>query len=162
MKPLILAATLLAAPAYAQTDAIAADAASTAAGLAAGAAEANPIGWATIPLRLFALEYAKTLPKEEGVQIEHVISAGGWGAAANNVCIVGAILTGGALAPLCPMVGMATGLHLWTQGQGEREFWAICAQERIYWGNPDMTCTYTAPEMAGVSAVAIGRQEVAP
>jgi hypothetical protein len=24
----------------------------------------------------------------------------------------------------------------------ERELWAICRQERAYWGNPQMTCDF--------------------
>ena len=60
-----------------------------------------------------------------------------WGAAtANNLCIIGVILTGGVAAPFCPVIGVAWGLQKWSESAMERELWAICREERAYWKNP--------------------------
>lgn len=105
--------------------AIAADTATTAAGLAAGATEMNPLGWAVLPLSIGLVEYAGTLPPEEGVPLVHAVSAAKWGAAASNLLVLAGA------GPASFIVGLGLWWHLWTQGQPEREFWAICAMEKV-------------------------------
>ena len=59
--------------------AIAADTATTAAALArAGFVEANPLGWAVVPLSIGAVEYAQTLPPEKGVVLVDAIGSVKW------------------------------------------------------------------------------------
>lgn len=128
----LILSLLIATSAHAQTagEAAAADVASTGIGLALGAAEANPLGLLTIPGKLIALEYANSLPTGER---EYALSAMGslWtGAAANNVCVILAIVTGGAFAPFCIGVGLAVASAKWQAEANERLFWAICADER--------------------------------
>jgi hypothetical protein len=119
-----------------------ADGLTTLGGLALGAAEANPLGLVTLLAKIPLLAHVKTLPLDEQAEWHATYGAMWGGAAANNLCIVGAILTAGALAPLCPMVGIAWGLNKWNASAMERELWAICRQERAYWGNPQMTCDF--------------------
>lgn len=115
---------------------IAADAASTALALSApGIVEMNPLGWATVPLRIMAVEYAKSLPEEEGKPMMQTITAAGWGAAANNLLVLA-----GASSVAAPIVGIAVGYALWKQGEPEREFWAICAAQKK--DNPQLKCNY--------------------
>lgn len=107
--------------------AVAADTATTAYGLTMpGIVEANPLGWITLPLSIAMIEHAKTLPPEEGVPRIHAITAGKWGVALSNT-----LLFLGAATPYGLLTGAILATYLWTDGQGEREFWAICAQEKI-------------------------------
>lgn len=147
MRRLIATLALLLATtgASAQTSERAADAAAldvltTAAGLAMGAAEANPLGLLTLPGKLIALEHAKTLPTGEREHALSVISAVWRGAAANNLCIVVAIATGGAFGPACAVAGLAVALREWESTAIERQFWAVCAWHRQT--QPDLKCTY--------------------
>jgi hypothetical protein len=121
-----------------------ADGLTTLGGLALGAAEANPLGLVTLLAKAPMLARVKKLPQDEQAEWHATYSAMWGGAAANNLCIVGAILTGGALAPVCPVVGIAWGMKKWNASAMERELWAICRQERVYWGNPHMTCDFSA------------------
>jgi hypothetical protein len=121
-----------------------ADSLTTLGGLALGAAEANPLGLVTLLAKAPMLARVKKLPQDEQAEWHATYSAMWGGAAANNLCIVGAILTGGALAPVCPVVGIAWGMKKWNASAMERELWAICRQERVYWGNPHMTCDFSA------------------
>jgi hypothetical protein len=114
---------------------IAADAATTAAALALpGIAEANPLGWVTVPLRIVMVEHAKTLPREQGQPLLDATQASGWGAAANN--ILAAMGAGGA----APLVGLAIGYAIWKSGEKEREFWRLCGVHRSM--APAMRCTF--------------------
>ena len=99
--------------------AIGADTASTALGLSAGAVELNPLGIATLPLSIAAVEYAATLPADQGLPITHGISAVKWGAAASNV-------VGLAFGPVGYLVGAGVGLILWDRGSIEREYANVC------------------------------------
>lgn len=119
-----------------------ADGMSTLGGLALGAAEANPFGLVTIVAKIPLLAYVKTLPQEEQAEWHATYGAMWGGAAANNLCILGAILTAGAFAPICPIVGLAWGMSEWKASAMERELWEICRQERAYWKNPKMTCDF--------------------
>jgi hypothetical protein len=107
---------------------VAADAATTAASLATpGLAETNPLGWATVPIRLAILQHAKTLPREEAQPLVDMTSASGWGAAANNLLVLA-----GASGPAAPLVGMAVAYAVWKNGETEREFWKMCAVHKQF------------------------------
>lgn len=106
--------------------AIAADTATTAIGLTLpGVVELNPLGWAVPVVSIAVVEYAKTLPPEEGVPLIHSMTATKWGVSVSNLFLfLGA-------APAGLVAGVGVGYYLWQEGQGEREFWAICAAEKI-------------------------------
>ena len=115
----------------------AADAATTAAALATpGFVETNPLGWATVPLRIAAIQYAKSLPREEGQPIMDAVSATGWGAAAGNLLMLAGV---GAAAPV---VGIAVGYSVWKKGETEREFWHLCKTHQKL--DPAVKCQFRA------------------
>jgi hypothetical protein len=148
MKPIILAIALLSAPLHAQHAALAADAATTAAALSAGAVELNPIGWAAVPIRLGLIEAAKSLPDEERVPVYHMMNASGYGAAANNIGVFMGLQG-------APVFGLMVGIGIWAGGREEREFFRACATHRAYFKR-QLPCKYTPGPVAAV------RQEVAP
>lgn len=115
----------------------AADIASTAVALQVpGVVEANPLALIGIPIRIAIVEHAKTLPREEAQPILDASRAVGWGAAANNVIVA---LGGGHVSAL---IGLLVGLHLWSEGEQEREFWRMCAWHKQQ--DPRITsCNYT-------------------
>ena len=119
-----------------------ADGLSTLGGLALGAAEANPLGLLTIIAKAPMLAAVKNMPQDEQADWHATYSAIWGGASANNLCIIGVILTGGAAALFCPVVGVAWGLQKWSESAMERELWAICREERAYWKNPQMPCDF--------------------
>lgn len=127
--------------------AILADGLSTAAGLAAGAAEMNPLGPVlSIGVKFAVMEYAKTLPDTEQPAV-YAMAASLWsGAAANNVCVTAALLTGGSFAPACIALGVAWGMKAWQESAREREFWEGCALLREYAKDPALACVYTPGE----------------
>ena len=125
------------------TTAAAHDVATTAAGLAAGAAEANPLGLITIPVKIGALAYADGLPTGERETTQAAVAALWTGAAANNWCVLASIASGGTLAPACIMLGLVVALKVWEGTTMERQFWMICARERQ--SKPDLVCRYTTP-----------------
>jgi len=109
---------------------IAADAVSTGAALAApGIAEANPLGWVTLPIRLAVIQHAKSLPREEGQPIVDAVSASSWGAAANNLLILAGA------GPAAPLVAIAVGYAVWKSGETERQFWSACAVHKQFDAN---------------------------
>jgi len=145
-----LAALLLALCLHAHADtaeraqnAAIADVASTGAALALGAAEANPLGLLMLPMKFAAIRYAEGLPDGDKQTAQSVISSMWRGAAANNVCVIMSIVTGGTFAPACAIAGFAVAWHEWQSGADERLFWAICADERTR--QPELKCTYTTP-----------------
>ena len=147
MKPLVTILLTLCLTAQADTsqraqEAAVADVATTVMGLSLGAAEANPLGLALIPLKLVALEYAGRLPDGEKQTVQSAVGSFWLGAAANNICVIFSLLSGGTFAPLCAAAGIAVALQRWNAGADEREFWALCARERVK--NPKMTCEFTA------------------
>lgn len=155
MRAFLIAAILLAAgPAFADADsnlheqavhAGIADVATTALGLAAGAAEANPLGAAlSIGLKPLVLHYVATLPEEQRA-LPLAAAASLWsGVAVNNVCVIASILTAGGFAPACIVAGFVYGMHTWGQSERERIFWAEgCPMLRQYTGEPDLKCIYT-------------------
>lgn len=143
LRALILSLACLSAQAQTAEQAAAADVATTGVGLALGAAEMNPVGMLTLPLKLIAIQQAEALPTGEREYALSAISSMWTGAAANNLCIVAAILTGGAFAPACLIVGAAVGMQRWDAAADERLFWAVCADERTR--NPRLTCEFTKP-----------------
>ena len=134
--------TVHAGPAEQAQQSAAADVVTTGVGLALGAAEANPLGLALIPLKLIALDYAGRLPDGEKQTVQSAVGSFWLGAAANNICVIFSLLSGGTFAPLCAAAGVAVALQRWNAGADEREFWALCARERVK--NPKMTCEFTA------------------
>jgi hypothetical protein len=159
LKSLLLVFALAYVPAHASTlqeqaeTAAAADSISTLGGLALGAVEANPLGIVSLIAKIPILAYVKTLPPDEQAEWHATYSAVWGGAAANNVCIVGAILTGGVLAPLCPIVGVAWAMNQWNASAMERELWSICRQERAYWNNPQMPCDFVGGPATAMAEV---------
>jgi hypothetical protein len=117
-----------------------ADGATTLAALAMGAVETNPLGLATVVLKAPLLAYIKTLPDDERAHGYAMQSAIWSAAAANNLCVIAAIASGGAFAPACLLVGGAWGYRDWSMSAEEREFWEICRGWRVT--RPEMTCTY--------------------
>jgi hypothetical protein len=121
----------------------AADIATTGAGLALGAAEANPLGLLLVPAKAVAYHRIKASPEVEQPGLWAAYEAMGWGAAANNACVIAAVSTGGpAIVPCLAVGGVAAALS-WTIDQPRRqrlEFEAICAEAQSV--NPDLRCTW--------------------
>ncbi len=163
----ILAATLVLGAASAQdtrdqaVKAGIADVVTTAIGLAAGAAEANPLGLITIPAKFAFLRWADKLPDTER-PAAHALAASFWGgAAANNLCVAASVLSGGAFAPVCLAVGVAWGYHTWKSTERERIFWAEgCPGMRQYANEPGLKCIYTPPPKEPVTIVWV--EEIVP
>ncbi|MCM2252168.1 MAG: hypothetical protein NDJ19_07400 [Ramlibacter sp.] len=159
LQGLSLLAALTYLPDYGQTleeqaqQAAVADGVSTLGGLALGAAEANPLGLISVFAKIPMLAYVRTLPPDQQAEWHATYGAVWGGTAANNICIAVAILSGGVLAPLCPIVGMAWGMNKWNESAMERELWAICREERAYWNNPHMTCGFIDHSATAMSEV---------
>jgi hypothetical protein len=124
-----------------------ADGVSTAAGLAAGAVEMNPLGpILAVGMKAMVFRYAEDLPDTEQ-PAAYAAAASLWsGATANNVCVTAAILTSGSFAPVCVALGVAWGLKTWKESERERDFWEGCALLRAYAQEPALTCVYTTPD----------------
>lgn len=121
-----------------------ADLGSTGIGLALGAAEANPLGLLTLGVKAYAYQQIKAAPAVEQPAMWSAYGAFGWGAAANNVCIIAAIASGGAAAAICPLIGLAAGVTTWNGDEDKRNratFAAICERQRQT--NPGLTCAYS-------------------
>jgi len=120
-----------------------ADLGTTGVGLLMGAAEANPLGVLTIGMKVVAYQKIKAAPAVEQPRLWSAYGAMGWGAAANNLCVIAAIATGGVGAALCPAIGLAAGVGIWNKDAEARDkatFAALCEQART--NNPSMTCTW--------------------
>jgi len=114
---------------------IAADAVTTGIALSTpGIVETNPLGWATIPIRLGIMQYAKTLPRDQGQPVMDAVSASGWAAAASNLGVLAGI---GAAAPV---IGIAVGYAVWKSGEKEREFWVACGAHNLI--EKGVSCEY--------------------
>ena len=121
--------------------AVAADAATTAVGLSApGIAEANPLGWATVPLRIFLIEQARQMPEAQGKPRLHALTAASYGAALSNLLVLS-----GAPVLLGPLAGLALAAYLWREGETEREFARLCEVHRSY--QSQLRCEWTAVSM---------------
>lgn len=127
-------------------DAALADGVTTALGLAAGAAELNPLGPVlAIGMKAAVFHYARSLPDTEQPAAYAMATALWSGAAANNLCVTAAILTGGSFAPVCIAVGAAWAMKSWKDSEPERLFWAGCALRRQHANEPGLECIYTPP-----------------
>lgn len=111
----------------------AADVATTFGAVANGATEANPLGpYGLLVAKPLAYAWIKSQPKEDQARLFSILSAWGWGAAANNLCV---IATGG----LCAVIGAIAGMVAWQAGEIEREYWELC--KRVKHREPaDMEC----------------------
>lgn len=121
----------------------AADVGTTGAGLLLGAAEANPLGLVTLGIKAVAYQKIKSSPPVEQPRLWGMYGAMGWGAAANNLCVIAAIATGGGAAVLCPLLGLGAGMTSWNAGTEERNratFAAICNEAKVK--NPALVCIY--------------------
>lgn len=121
----------------------AADIATTASGLALGAAEANPLGVLLLPAKAISYHRIKASPDVEQPAMWAAYEALGWGAAANNACVIAAVSTGGPAIVPCLAVGAVAAAVSWAIDQPRRqrlEFDAICAQAQAQ--NPAMRCTW--------------------
>jgi hypothetical protein len=129
-----------------QTSAVmgqAADVGTTGAGLLMGAAEANPLGLVTLGIKAVAYQKIKSSPPVEQPRLWGMYGALGWGAAANNLCVIATIATGGGAAVLCPLLGLGAGIGNWSAGSEERDratFAAICDEAKAK--NPELVCIY--------------------
>jgi hypothetical protein len=147
-------ALLLALPAHADdfrkqkieaASAHAFDVATTGAGLAVGAAESNPLGLLLVPAKLIAYQRIKASPEAEQPGLWAAYEAFGWGAAANNLCVIAQIASGG-FAP-CLAVGVAAGLVSWAIDSPRRkraEFDAVCEQAKA--SNHEITCVWNSAQ----------------
>lgn len=120
-----------------------ADVSSTGLGLALGAAEANPLGILTLGVKAIAYKQIKEAPATEQPAMWSAYGAFGWGATANNLCVIAAIATGGAAAALCPLIGVVAGVTVYNGDEDKRNretFAAICQEQRRT--KPDLVCEY--------------------
>lgn len=92
-----------------------ADVATTAIGLALGAAEANPLGVLTLGVKLVAAHQIEQAPVEEQPALWKTYGAFGWGATANNICILLVMASGGVGGIICPFLGLAVGLGVYNE-----------------------------------------------
>jgi hypothetical protein len=121
----------------------AADVATTGIGLLLGAAEANPLGLLTLGVKAMAYQKIKESPPVEQPRMWSMYGALGWGAAANNLCVIAAIATGGTAAIFCPLIGLGAGMGSWNADAKKRDeatFAAICQEEKVK--NRDLVCIY--------------------
>lgn len=120
-----------------------ADIATTGAGLAMGAAEGNPLGLLMIPVKLVSYHRIKAAPEVEQPAMWAAYEAMGWGAAANNLCVIAAIASGGPAIVPCLAVGAAAAGLSWAIDQPRRqrmEFEDACEQAKT--ANPDISCVW--------------------
>jgi len=120
--------------------AAAADGGLTILGLVLGAAELNPLGLLTIPLKYGMVQHVKTLPDGERQEAESTMTAYFGGLSVNNACVVLAILTGGTFGVACLVIGAAYGLNKWNAESTQRAFWHLCTEEKV--ARPDLSCEW--------------------
>jgi hypothetical protein len=90
-----------------------------------------------------AYQRIKESPPMEQPRLWGMYGALGWGAAANNLCVIAAIATGGAAAAVCPLIGVGAGMGSWSAGAEERDkatFAVICQEAKLK--NPDLVCIF--------------------
>lgn len=121
----------------------AADLATTGAGLALGAAEANPLGILLLPAKAISYHRIKASPEVEQPAMWAAYEAMGWGAAANNACVIAAVSAGGPAIVPCLAVGAVAAAVSWAIDQPRRqrmEFEAICDEAKAK--NPETRCVW--------------------
>ena len=110
-----------------------ADIATTAAGLATGLQEANPIVAGVAPvavaLKLGLGEYAETLPAGDCHALKDSLATVGWGAAGWNLCTIAAVGSGGAAAIPCIAAGIAAGAI--AHQESTTDNFMLCRKERV-------------------------------
>ena len=124
-----------------------ADVGSTGVGLAMGAAEANPLGLLTLGAKAVIYNQIKEAPAVEQPKLWSTYGAFGWGATANNLCVIAAIATGGVAALLCPLIGVVTGVTVYNGDEEKRNretALAVCTEQRKV--NPALVCDTPAPK----------------
>ncbi len=122
-KPLVSLALLLglSCPSYADPavqawTAAGADTATTAAGLAAGLTELNPLGpVGAIVVKVAAMGYIGSLPEEDRAVNYNLVSSFWGGASVNNLCW----LTGA--GPACLLLGLGAGRWMWNASEAQRQ-----------------------------------------
>lgn len=102
-----------------------------------GVVEGNPLGIGLIPIKVLMYREIKAMPPDQQERGWHMFAAFGWGATANNLCVIAA------MHPGCLVVGLATGMYRWYSGEAkwEREqFDKLCAEARS--ANPALVCEW--------------------
>jgi hypothetical protein len=130
------------------SDAATADVATTGLGLLAGAAEADPVGLALIPVKLALLAHTETLPDVERLHAQTTLSAFWNAAAVNNVCVLLVVMSAGAASLPCILLGAGYGLWGYTTAKADQmqaEFMAMCLDARR--ANPGMKCFLSGVEV---------------
>lgn len=89
-----------------------------------------------------AYQQIKQAPEIEQPHLMGVFDSFGWGAAANNICVIATLPTG--IGPaVCPVIGLVAGLSVFDAGEEKRNretFGLICRDARSK--NPDLECVY--------------------
>ena len=123
------------------------DAATTAAGVASGAAvEVNPLigspaAFAGIMLaRVIGVEMADSMDEPARTQTLAGLNSIWWGVGISNVVVLIA-----ASNPVGLAAGAMVGLGLWKSTEMQREFSSLCASERL--ANPRLQCTFNGKDL---------------
>lgn len=95
-----------------------ADVGSTLAALGLGASELNPLGLGTLLAKVIAWKSIQAAPERERPNLLKKYAALGQGAAANNLCVIAALVTGGTGGVLCPIIGWMVGSRHWPESEG--------------------------------------------
>lgn len=109
------------------------------------AVEANPIARVSpkafaviIPARIIGVEYVNTLDEPTRTNNLSMLNSVWWGVDANNLVY---LMSGS--SPLGIVLGTIVGFALWHYDSMEREFMAICANEKKI--NPNIKCQFKRP-----------------
>lgn len=112
------------------------DAVTTVIGITQGATELNPLGPViSIVLKPIAFAVVEELDEEDKVIGHSALATAGWGASANNLCV----LVGGGVG--CIFAGIAAGVVAWNRTVQERQFWEWCTYFRKE--TPNLECVWT-------------------
>jgi hypothetical protein len=115
--------------------------------LAVGASDLNPVtSILSIGVSAAVFQYADGLPETERPRAYAAATSLWQGAAANNLCLTAAFLTGGSFTPACVALGLAWAMKTWDDTEHERRFWERCAILREFSDQPEFPCVYTPPE----------------
>ena len=111
------------------------DIATTGVAISQGFTELNPLGAVgAAVLKPAVVLWADNLPDTEQAAAHSTLGAFWTGAAASNLCL---LATGN---PICYAIGAYTGYKVYEHHADERNFWAICANERTI--KPELACTF--------------------
>ena len=98
-----------------------ADIASTAVGLALGASETNPLGVVALGVKALVKSQIEQAPVEDQPALWNLWGAAGWGATANNVCVILSIVTSGGFGGGCLLVGLVAGVTIYQSGPTDQK-----------------------------------------